>query len=81
MRTKVQQILTDYDNRLSLHDFRLVPGNGHTNLVFDVAIPYDIHGKKKEIKAYLDEEIARREEGKYYTVITFDPAAFNNYQE
>ena len=77
MRTKVQQILTDYDNRLSLHDFRLVPGNGHTNLVFDVAIPYDVYNKKKEIKAYLDEELAKRKEGKYYTVITFDATTFN----
>lgn len=77
MRGIVQNILKECDERLSVHDFRLVPGNGHTNLVFDVAIPYDVYSRKKEIKAYLDEELEKREEGKYYTVITFDAAAFN----
>ena len=79
MRGQVQDILTEYDERLSIHDFRLVPGNGHTNLVFDVAIPYDIYEKKKEIKAYLDEELAKCETGRYYTVITFDASAFNHH--
>lgn len=77
MRGIVQNILRECDSRLSVHDFRLVPGNGHTNLVFDVAIPYDVYNKKKEIKAYLDEELAKRKEGKYYTVITFDATTFN----
>ena len=77
MRGIVQNILRECDSRLSVHDFRLVPGNGHTNLVFDVAIPYDVYNKKKEIKAYLDEELEKREEGKYYTVITFDATTFN----
>lgn len=77
MRMKVQGILQEYDNRLSLHDFRLVPGSGHTNLVFDVATPYDILDKKKEIKAYLDGELEKCEKEKIYTVITFDATAFN----
>lgn len=77
IRGIVQNILRECDSRLSVHDFRLVPGNGHTNLVFDVAIPYDVYNKKKEIKAYLDEELAKRKEGKYYTVITFDATTFN----
>lgn len=79
MRMQVQDILKMYDERLSLHDFRLVPGNGHTNLVFDVAIPYDIYEKRKEIKAFLDKTLSERKEEKYYTVITFDAAAFNEH--
>lgn len=77
MRDMVQQIIKEYDKRLSVHDFRLVPGNGHTNLVFDMSIPYDIYAKKKEIKTYLDQKLSERAEGKYYTVITFDASVFN----
>lgn len=35
------QKLADLDNRLSLHDFRVVSGESHTNLLFDVVVPFD----------------------------------------
>ena len=34
-------MLRDIDPTLSLHDFRVVFGETHTNLIFDVVIPYD----------------------------------------
>ena len=40
---------------LTLHDFRRVPGEGHTNLVFDVLLPAGYKGKKdllEELKSY-----------------------------
>ncbi len=73
----VEELLRTYDYRLCIHDFRMVQGTGHTNLIFDVAIPSDLQQKQKEIKKYLDDTLAVRESGKYYTVITFDLASFN----
>lgn len=77
IREVVQQLLKGQDPRISLHDFRMVRGKGHTNLVFDIALPAELMEKKKQIKKHLDEALAQREQGVYYTVVTFDIAAFN----
>lgn len=73
----VESILQGYDSRLCIHDFRMVQGKGHTNLIFDIAIPADLQQQRKAIKQHLDDTLARQEDGKYYTVITFDLAQFN----
>ena len=77
MRDVVQQILKEQDSRISVHDFRSVRGKGHTNLVFDVALPAELMSRKKQIKKHLDEALAGQEQGKYYTVVTFDIGSFN----
>ena len=59
------------DPRLSVHDFRMVRGPGHTNLIFDMRIPFGMEKKESEIKAAIDEAVSK-EPSKYYTVITFD---------
>ena len=77
MRERTSSILTDLDARLTLHDFRMVQGTGHTNLIFDVALPEDLTAKKVQIKKDLDLKLNENAPCKYFTVITFDPAAFN----
>lgn len=77
LKDVVEQILTGYDSRISIHDFRMVQGTGHTNLIFDAALPAELMSRKKQIKLYLDEQLAQREKDKYYTVVTFDLGAFN----
>lgn len=73
----VEQILTGCDARISIHDFRMVQGTGHTNLIFDVALPAEQMARKKQIHQYLDDQLAQLEERTYYTVVTFDLATFN----
>ena len=77
MRRHVQETIRTYDPRMSIHDFRMVQGTGHTNLIFDAVLPFDLAGKEKAIKAYLDETLAQTGDTRYYTVITFDYAAYN----
>ena len=77
MKTQVEAHLTQIDSRLTVHDFRMVSGGGHTNLIFDVALPHDLTGQKSEIKKRLDQSLNQNASTKYFTVITFDPAAFN----
>lgn len=69
--------LQKMDSRLSLHDFRMVRGKGHTNVIFDVALPNDLMGKEKQIKQGVENALAENYQGTYYAVITFDPEAFN----
>lgn len=72
----VDAILKDYDNRLSTHDFRLVRGTGHTNLIFDVVLPSDLRKQEGAIRQHLSNAL-EKEQTTYYTVITFDSDAFN----
>ena len=76
LRDVVAQALQGYDSRLTLHDFRMVRGNRHTNLIFDIAIPYGLMDQRKAIKTHLDTALCQRDDGPYYTVITFDPESF-----
>ncbi len=77
MRGVVKELLQRQDSRLTLHDFRMVQGSGHTNLIFDVVLPAELMSSRKEIQRKLEEALAQRGEGQYYTIITFDMAAFN----
>ena len=78
LRQTVADALQSVDTRLNLHDFRLVRGSGHTNLIFDVALPTDLNGREKEIRMIIDRALeARGDKMKYYTVITFDIETFN----
>ena len=63
---------------MSIHDFRMVKGTGHTNLIFDVALPADLKGREKDLKRQLDAMLNEGSPVTYYTVITFDPATFNH---
>jgi len=74
IKAKVSAILRDFDSRISIHDFRMVRGVGHTNLIFDAVLPYGI--ESRDVKSTLD-AILEKEEETYYTVITFDFEAFN----
>jgi len=77
MHDTVTKILQQFDSHLSIHDFRMVQGNRHTNLIFDIVLPYALMEHKKAIKAHLDTQLDAVEGGPYFTVITFDPAAFS----
>ena len=79
LHKEADQILQAYDPRIRTHDFSLVKGEGHSNLIFDVVLPYDLTEKQNEIKALLEKEIQAREtDKKYYLVLTFDQQSFNN---
>ena len=77
MRELVGSILQVRDSRLSIHDFRMVPGWEHTNLIFDVAMPEDLRGQEKTIQKALEAALNGLGRGTYHTVITFDPESFN----
>lgn len=77
MLVVVTSILRVRDARISIHDFRMVPGSGHTNLIFDVALPVQLQGQEKEIQTALEAALNELGKGVYHTVITFDLSAFN----
>ena len=45
LRVLVQRVIGAIDKRLDMHDFRVVFGETHTNLIFDLVIPFDYKTK------------------------------------
>ena len=41
LHQQVAALVKTIDPRISIHDFRMVPGQTHTNLIFDAVIPFD----------------------------------------
>ena len=77
LRNLSMNLLAQRDPRLTLHDFRMVRGMAHTNLIFDVALPLDLRGQEKNIQTQLEKQMNTGSAMTYHTVITFDPAEFN----
>ena len=72
IRCRVCCILQSMDQRLTVHDFRMVKGAGHSNLIFDVALPNQMRTQQMQIKHQLESALAADGQGTYNTVITFD---------
>ena len=77
LHDRVLEILHGLDPRLSIHDFRMVPGKEHTNLIFDMVLPSELHGQQEAIRARLSQELNRNSTLTYYPVVTFDQEGFN----
>lgn len=72
-RDKLRELIHDFDPRLSFHDFRMVEGPTHTNLVFDVAVPAGLGIDRKILKEKLSERIETALPG-HYCVMTVEEA-------
>ena len=76
VRTRVLQIMHGLDPRLSLHDFRMVSGSHHVNVIFDMVIPPEDAQTAEQLRRQIE---AQLQDGKktYHLIVTFDTAAFN----
>lgn len=72
LRAAVIQIVHDIDDKLSIHDFRVVEGSTHTNLIFDVLVPYRTGMTDIEIINTLKEKIKGLPGEHCYAVIQVD---------
>ncbi|MBQ7338384.1 MAG: cation transporter [Clostridia bacterium] len=73
LRERVVQLLKEIDARLAMHDFRYVRGNTHSNLIFDVAAPFELALADDEIRRRVDAAV-RTIDPSFCTVITVDRA-------
>ena len=73
MRRRVAAILCELDGRLTLHDFRMVRGNTHTNIIFDVVVPFELSMTDKELCREIDARVKTLDES-LCAVVTVDRA-------
>ena len=70
-KKKVEIILKNIDERITFHDFRLVIGKTHTNILFDVVVPFDCEVSLEEVKKVLEDKY-KDEDKKYFFIIELD---------
>ncbi len=71
LKLRAQNAIANLDENLSLHDFRLVSGQTHTNMLFDIVIPYGSNITLDDVKDALKKEFGN-DPVKYFFVIDMD---------
>lgn len=70
LRHQLSDFLRNIDPALSMHDFRMVPGEGHTNLIFDCVVPPGYRDRQllyNSLRAY-----AQSIDPNYHVIVQFD---------
>lgn len=69
----VEDALLEHNSQYKVHDFRMVTGNTHTNLVFDVVVPFDVKIDKESVETIIKNKLLEKyPEVNFYLVITYD---------
>jgi cation diffusion facilitator family transporter len=73
VRKQVADQLKSVEETLTIHDFRMVTGPTHTNLIFDIVVPYNIKFTDEEIVKQVQEQVQQLDSS-YIAVINIDKA-------
>ena len=71
LREETAELVREIDPKITVHDFRIVTGVTHTNLIFDVAVPFELKMTVAEIRDAISQKIRQRHKN-YYAVVTVD---------
>lgn len=69
--SKINEIINSIDENLSMHDFRMVTGETHTNVIFDVVVPFNFKMSSTELINLIQQKIFEVDSS-FYAVITID---------
>ena len=73
LKEKTERVVVSIDPELSMHDFRVVKGKTHCNLVFDVTVPAGYKKSDKQLIREISEKISELDKS-FYAVVTVDRA-------
>lgn len=71
MQQMTENVVKSIDNTLSIHDFRVVKGSTHNNLIFDVLVPHECKLGLNKIQDRIIQKI-KELDSKLYVVLTLD---------
>ncbi len=71
LKEQIRTIIKDVDDTLQFHDFRIVKGPTHTNLLFDVLVPYKFPIKDSELIVAIDRKV-KELDPTYFIVVKVD---------
>ena len=71
MKTQIAVIIKSIDPELKFHDFRMVKGPTHTNLIFDVLVPYRFAITDNDLIDLIDAKV-KELNSSYFIVVKID---------
>ena len=71
MKTQIAVIIKSIDSELKFHDFRMVKGPTHTNLIFDVLVPYRFAITDNDLIDLIDAKV-KELNSSYFIVVKID---------
>lgn len=71
LKEKVKKVVLGINDKYNIHDFRVVAGPSHTNLVFDVLLPAEDKNDIETLRKQISDNVAKLD-NKYRCVINFD---------
>lgn len=71
LHEKVAALVRTIDPRITIHDFRIVPGTTHTNLIFDAVIPFDERLTRPQVAAQIC-QLVQGLDGRYRAVVKIE---------
>lgn len=71
LRSQVAQAVKEIDPDLTIHDFRMVDGPTHANLIFDVIAPYRFRMSDTELTETVQQKIKTLDQ-RYFAVVKID---------
>lgn len=71
MKRLSELIVKSIDESLTIHDFRMVYGQTHINLIFDCVVPYEVKMTEEEVKKAICDKV-RSLPGNLYAVVQID---------
>ncbi len=71
LRRQVADAVCEIDPSLRIHDFRFVAGVTHTNLIFDIQAPFELHLSDEEIRRETADRVSQIDPA-YFIVVTID---------
>lgn len=74
LKMTVLEMLNEIDPVITMHDFRVVTGPTHTNLIFDIIVPFKFHIDDETLTERMDTMVKERVGESYYIAMTIDRA-------
>lgn len=74
MKAQMKEVLKEIDAQISMHDFRVVIGPTHTNLIFDIVVPFGYKVKDEELIEIIQKRTKEKIGENYFVVIQVDKA-------
>lgn len=72
LKQAVTAVVRDIDEIITLHDFRVVTGPTHTNLIFDILIPFKFYISDEELTLMIEQRVKERLGNNYFVVMKID---------
>ena len=69
---QVREMVAQLSPEYSIHDFRVVWGTTHSNLIFDMVVPYGLSQSDEEVARAMGQLIQERLGKNYFAVVTID---------